>query len=144
MATEDTLAKVELFSELERNDLERLAKVTVVRNYNAGDVIVKEGEMGVAFYVVAKGRVEVVHGAGTPDEHKIGELGPDDFFGEMSLLDNSLRSATVKALEATECLVLTRWDFNAELQAGSCQIALAMLGVLARRIRTMNEHAPTH
>lgn len=143
MAIEDSLAKVELFEELERSDLERLAKVTVVRDFKAGDVIVKEGEMGVAFYVVAKGRVEVIKGLGESNEQVVTTLGPDDFFGEMALFDNQLRSASVRATEETQCLVLTKWDFNAELSASGCRISLALLTVLARRIRNLTD-AATH
>jgi CRP-like cAMP-binding protein len=142
MSLEDTLAEVEIFSELPRGDLERLAKVTVVRQYKDGDVIVKEGEMGVAFYVVSRGHVEVFKGtAGV--EHSIATLGPGSFFGEMALFDNQVRSASVRAKGDCECLVLTKWDFNAELTTGGCRIATAMLAILARRIRGMTD-ASTH
>jgi hypothetical protein len=49
----------------------------------------------------------------------------------------------VRATQATQCLVLTRWDFNAELTSGGCEIAVAMLAVLARRIRSLTD-AATH
>ena len=143
MAVEDTLARVDLFSQLDREDLERLAKVTVVRDYKPGDIIVEEGELGVAFYVVAEGRVEVVKGAGTPQEHVIATIGANSFFGEMALFDNQVRSASVRAAEDTQCFVLTKWDFNAELTASGCRIATAMLTILARRIRDLTD-AATH
>ena len=141
MAIEDTLAKVDLFSELEREDLERLAKVTVVRDFNKGDIIVKEGELGVGFYVVAHGRVDVLKELGTPQEQVMASMGPNAFFGEMALFDNQLRSASVRATEATQCFVLTKWDFNAELTLSGCRIAIAMLTVLARRVRAMTDAA---
>src|SRR5687767_1864253 len=115
MTIEDTLAQVELFAELPREDLERLAKVTVVRDYKQGDVIVEEGEVGVAFYVVAEGHVEVVKDIATAEEKQIAKMGPGSFFGEMALFDNQVRSASVRALEDTQCVMLTKWDFNAEL-----------------------------
>ncbi len=139
MAIEDTLARVELFAGLSPEDLQRVAKLTVVRQYNAGDVIVRENEMGVAFYVVASGKVELVKGLGGDNEQVVGTMGPEDFFGEMALFDNQLRSLSVRAVETTECLMLTKWDFNAELTQGNCSIAIALLGVLARRIRALNE-----
>jgi len=142
MTLEETLAKVEIFSELPQADLARLAKVTVVRQYNDGDVIVREGELGVAFYVVSKGQVEVFR-AQSGTEHLVATLGEGQFFGEMALFDNHVRSASVRAKGPCECLVLTKWDFNAELTASGCRIATAMLGILARRIRTLTD-AVTH
>jgi CRP-like cAMP-binding protein len=143
LSVEETLAHVELFSELDQDDLERLAKVTVSRNFESGDVIVREGELGVAFYVVARGKVEVVKDLGTGNEQVLASMGEGDFFGEMSLFDNEVRSASVRAVEATECLVLTKWDFNAELTT-SPTITHAMFRILARRIREANGEAPTN
>ena len=143
MSVEETLANVQLFSELQKDDLERLAKVTMTREYKAGDVIVREGDIGVAFYIVAKGTVEVVKGLGTGTEQVLATMGPEEFFGEMSLLDDEARSASVRAKEDTECLVLTKWDFNAEL-ASSPALTQSMFSALARRIREINNDAPTH
>jgi CRP-like cAMP-binding protein len=138
MPVEDTLANIELFAELDSSDLARLAKVTVVREFKKGDVIVREGEAGVAFYIISRGTVEVVKGLGTASEQVVGTLKEGTFFGEMALFDNHLRSASVRAATECECLVLTKWDFNAEMSQNS-SIAIAMLGVLARRIRGLNE-----
>jgi CRP-like cAMP-binding protein len=142
MALEETLANVEIFSELPQADLERLAKVTVVRRYNDGAVIVHQGDLGVAFYVVASGAVEIFKGK-PGEEQVIATLGEGQFFGEMALFDNQVRSASVRARGPTECLVLTKWDFNAELTASGCRIATAMLAILARRIRSLTD-ATTH
>ena len=144
MAVEDTLRGVELFAELPEEDLRRLAKLVVQRQYRAGHVIVRENESAVAFYVVATGHVEAVRGLGTGHEQVLATFGPEDFFGEMALFDNQVRSTSVRAREDTECLVLTSWDFRAELQAGNCRIAIALLSVLARRIRAMNEAVHSH
>ena len=142
MTLEETLASVEIFSELPQADISRLAKVTVVRQYKDGDVIVREGELGVAFYVVSKGRVEVYKSSGD-SEQVLTSLGEGSFFGEMALFDNHVRSASVRAQGPVECLVLTKWDFNAELSASGCRIATAMLAILARRIRSLQD-AATH
>jgi CRP/FNR family transcriptional regulator/CRP/FNR family cyclic AMP-dependent transcriptional regulator len=61
-------------------------------------------------------------------------LGPGQTFGEMALLDGAPRAATITALEDTTCLVLSRWDFVAELQTNP-HMAVAMLPVLSRRLR---------
>jgi CRP-like cAMP-binding protein len=143
MAIEDTLAKIELFADLDKSDLARLAKSTLVRDFKQGDVIVRENEAGVAFYIISSGSVEVVKGLGTPNEQVMGTLNAGTFFGEMALFDNHVRSASVRAATDCQCLVITKWDFNAEMSQNS-HIAIAMLAVLARRIRSLNEAAVTH
>lgn len=142
MAVEDTLANVELFADLNQEDLKRLAKATLRRDYKDGEIIVRENEAGVAFYIIAKGKVEVVKSLGEPGEYVVDTLSEGSFFGEMALFDNQVRSASVRASGDVECLVLTRWDFAAELTRNS-GIAMALLAVLARRIRRLNE-AVTH
>lgn len=134
MNTEDTLAKVPLFSQLSRKDLKRLARGTVSRRFSKGDVIVKEGDQAIAFYMISSGRAEVVKGKQGSKPRVLNKLGPGEFFGEMALLDGYLRSASVRALEDTECLVLSRWDFLAELRS-SPSIAVQMLPILSRRLR---------
>ncbi len=135
MSLEDTLSNVPLFSQLSRRDLTRLAKATVDRRFAKGDIIVKEGDQAVAFYIIARGKAEVTKGGRT-----LATLKEGDFFGEMSLLDGYLRSASVRAAEDTECLVLSRWDFLAELRS-SPHIAVAMLPVLSRRLREADERS---
>ena len=68
MAIEETLTKVELFAGLDKEDLERVAKACVLREFKPGDIIVREGEVGVAFYIIESGRVEIVVHVGTAQE----------------------------------------------------------------------------
>jgi CRP/FNR family transcriptional regulator len=143
VSTIDILSKVELFSELPTKDLTRLAKLTVARQFKKGELIVKEGETAIAFYIVSKGKVEVVKGAGSKKETVLATMGPGNFFGEMALFDNHPRSASVRAVEDTEVLVLTKWDFNAELNTPGSRLAHSLLPILARRIRAAGEDA-TH
>jgi len=134
MNTEDTLAQVPLFSQISRRDLKRLARGTVSRRFGKGDVIVKEGDQAIAFYMISSGRAEVLKGAKGSKPRVLSTLGPGEFFGEMALLDGYLRSASVRALENCDCLVLSRWDFLAELRS-SPSIAVQMLPILSRRLR---------
>ena len=138
MAHEEALASVELFSRLSRKDLSRLGKAVVERKYKRGETIVKEGEQAVAFFVVMKGRVEVLSGVGSKKQTKLNEIGAGQCFGEMALLDGMPRVATVRALEDTECLVLSRWDFVAEMRTNP-DIAVGMLPVLSRRLREADD-----
>jgi CRP/FNR family cyclic AMP-dependent transcriptional regulator len=131
MAHEAELAKVSIFSKLDRSDLQRIGKGVVSRSYKKGDDIVKEGEQAVAFYVIVKGKAEVTKGGDVLHTFRAG-----DCFGEMALLDGWPRSATIRAAEDTDCLVMTRWDFTAELRLNP-SIALAMLPVMSKRIREL-------
>ncbi len=131
MGYEEQLAKVWIFSGLHRSDLERMAKVVVPRKYGAGDTIVEEGGQAVAFYTITSGKVEIRKGGNT-----LTTLGPGEPFGEMSLLDGYPRATSVVAAQETECLVMTHWDFNAELRTNP-SIALALLPVLSKRIRKL-------
>ena len=103
-----------------------------------GETIVKEGEQAVAFFVVMKGRVEVLSGVGSKKQTVLNEIGAGQCFGEMALLDGMPRVATVRALEDTECLVLSRWDFVAEMRTNP-DIAVGMLPVLSRRLREADD-----
>ena len=135
MPYEEQLAKVWIFSKLERSDLARIAKAVVQRTYAKGEEIVKEGEQAVAFYVINSGKVDVSKG-----EKTLATMGPGESFGEMALLDGFPRSANITAVEDTECLVMTRWDFTAELRTNPT-IALAMLPVMSKRIRELEGEA---
>ena len=134
MAHEDMLKNVPIFSELGRRDLSRLSKLMVPRSFKAGEVIIKENDQAAGFFVVTSGKVEVLRGAGGPSPHLLATFGPGEFFGEMALFEGYPRSATVRALEDTECLAMTRWDFTAELRTHP-EIAVGMLPPLVRRLR---------
>jgi CRP-like cAMP-binding protein len=99
----------------------------------------REGDSGVGAFVIRSGRVEVLQKRGG-ETVKLAELGPGDFFGEMALLDEFPRSATVRALEPTTVLGLTRWHFRGILESHP-QVALGILPVLVKRIRTAERQA---
>ena len=102
-----------------------------------GATIVKEGEQAVAFYIIISGKVDV-----NKSGEKVGEKRAGEPFGEMALLDGYPRSTTVVASEDTECLVMTRWDFTAELKSNP-SMALSMLPELSKIIRRLEgEHIP--
>ena len=138
MSTEETLAAVPIFRDLPKKSLSRIAQFARKRSFRAGDVIFKEGEEGVGFFMVTAGQVGVTRGGA--DLAKTGEGG---FFGEMALLDNHRRSATITALEDTECLAIMRSDFIAELRANA-DLAIELLGVLSQRIRALDEQLAVH
>ena len=129
------LRKVPIFKGLPAKELEFIARSVKERVYEPGAVIVKQGDPGVGFFMIMEGRVDVGH-----DGHKIREMGPGEFFGEMALMEERIRTATVTAKERTRCLQLVRWDFRALLKENP-ELAVRMLEVVVKRIR---EHPLSH
>lgn len=134
MGNEQMLANAPLFAGFGSAELKRLARDLYPRQYQAGDVILKEGEEAAGFYVVSSGQVEVVKDLGGSKETVLSTLGPGDFFGETALLDGYPRTASIRGLEGGEVLVMTRWDFLAGLK-NSPDMAVQILRTLARRLR---------
>ena len=137
MPYEDVLAAAPLFSQLSSKALKRLGRSVVERKFAKGETIVREGESAAAFFMIIKGSVAVVRGDGSKRSDKLNEIAAGGFFGEMSLLDAAPRAASIKALEDAACLVLSRWDFMAELRT-TPEIAIAMLPILTQRIRDLD------
>lgn len=133
MAHEDFLARVPIFSACTPDEIAAISAVSQDSHYQAGQIIVTQGTPGQAFYLILSGRVEIIR-----DGVSIGTFGPGDFFGDMSLLDQAPRSATIRAIDPTSCLMLSSWDFKAMLQQHPA-IAIKLLEVLSRRLRATDE-----
>src|SRR5438045_3205442 len=134
------LKHVRLFEDLDRKSLEAIANAAVEQSYTAGQDIVRQGDTGVGAFILKSGRVEAVQDRGG-HQHKLTELKPGDVFGEMALLDEFPRSATVRAVEPTTCLGIQRWHFRGLLESHP-QIALALLPMLTRRVRNAEHMLP--
>jgi nucleotide-binding universal stress UspA family protein len=130
----ELLSHTSLFAELSQDDLEHMAETARIRTYHRGEIIVREGETATGCFMIASGRVEVLIGVDGPQPKILGTLEGGDFFGEMAVIDDHPRSATVRALEETECVAIGRADFLETLQHRP-QIAVRMLPVLVRRLR---------
>jgi CRP/FNR family cyclic AMP-dependent transcriptional regulator len=125
---EEVLGQVPLFSGLKGKQLKRVAEAMSERTFSAGEEITKEGEVGVGFYVVAEGRARV-----TMNEQPVGELGPGDHFGEISLIAETPRAATITAETDMRCHGMTSWDFR-KLVEGNGEVAWAILSSTARKL----------
>ena len=132
------LQRVPLFSQLSAVELQRVVDVARERAYPRNSVILFEDDPGDALYVVATGQVKVVLIGEDGREVILSVMGPGEFFGEMSLLDDEPRSAHVIAMEDSSLAVLRREDFESLLTA-TPQIALALLRELSRRLRRADE-----
>jgi CRP/FNR family cyclic AMP-dependent transcriptional regulator len=132
------LQRVPLFSQLSAVELQRVVDVARERAYPRNSVILFEDDPGDALFVVATGQVKVVLIGEDGREVILSVMGPGEFFGEMSLLDDEPRSAHVIAMEDSSLAVLRREDFEG-LLTQTPQIALALLRELSRRLRRADE-----
>lgn len=133
MAHEEFLAKVPIFANCTPEEIATIASVAQDAFFQPGQIIVTQGTPGQAFYLILTGRVEILR-EGT----SLGAFGSGDFFGEMSLLDQAPRSATIRAIDDVTCLMLSSWDFKAVLERHP-SIAIKLLEVLSRRLRVADE-----
>lgn len=133
MSHEEFLARVPVFAQCTAAEIHAIAAVAQESLFQPDQIIVTQGTPGQAFYLILAGRVEILR-----DGVSLGAFSAGDFFGEMSLLDSAPRSATIRAVDQTSCLMLSSWDFKALLEQHP-SIAIKLLEVLSRRLRVADE-----
>jgi CRP/FNR family transcriptional regulator, cyclic AMP receptor protein len=126
------LERTPLFRGLKPRQLEGLAKRFVERRYEVGQAIVTQGQGGEGFFIIVSGKAEAVHTRADGTTVVLNSLEPSQFFGELALLTETMRTASVVTTEPTLCIVLTRWDFLSALRADA-DMAVAVLQELAGR-----------
>jgi CRP/FNR family transcriptional regulator, cyclic AMP receptor protein len=129
---ESTLRQVPLFANLQPKQLKSLAKWAVSRNFAPGQTIVSQGQLGLGLYCIQAGRVKITQKT-AGGEREIREMGQGESFGELSLLSDRPRSATVTAIDPTTCILLDKPRFLAEIRTYP-EIALEILPVLVNRL----------
>lgn len=142
--------KTSLFQDLDKHEIEQVLKCAGLRSFSAGSVIIGEGAVGDSMFIMVRGEVEITKRLGlvldeeTPNERLIISLKAEEgvCFGEMSLLENEPRSATVTAL--TECLLMEigREDFMKLIKQNSdmgCKILLRLAQLLSKYLRKTNQ-----
>jgi CRP-like cAMP-binding protein len=128
-ASVDALQNVPLFSGLDKRDLEQLARQMHERRFPEGAEVTTEGSTGAGFFVIADGNAEVTVGG----EHRA-TLGRGDHFGEIALIDDGVRSASIVAATDLLCYGMTPWEFRPFVEEHP-QVAWALLQAMARRYR---------
>ena len=120
--TDALLQNVPLLASLDRKQLEALAKDFTERTFPAGSVVIREGDThGIGFFVVTGGT-----GVVTVDGKEVDQVGPGSYFGEVALISDRTRTATVTATTDLDTLVMTFWDFRAFVK-GDGEVAWALL-----------------
>ena len=120
---------VRLFADLERDELAQVARLFKQRSFATGETVIKEGSGGAAFYVIESGEVAVTV-RGEPRT----TLGPGDYFGEIALIDEGERSATVTAVGELVCYGLTLWELRPLVEQNGV-IGWKLLQTLTREVR---------
>jgi CRP/FNR family transcriptional regulator, cyclic AMP receptor protein len=130
---EAALAQAPLFAALPKRHLRRLARSSGVLHRDEGSAVVKEGAAGSVFFVILDGRVKVVRKGRT-----IARLKAGDFFGEMALLDDHPRVASVVTEEPSRFLTLSAREFRATLEEEPA-LARRILREMAARLRELEK-----
>jgi CRP-like cAMP-binding protein len=136
--TVDLLGRVPLFAELEADELGRVAEVAVPRAFPAGHTVFREGDQSDTCYIVRTGHARAIR------EHSDGRVltlknfGPGDIFGELAMLDDERRSATVEAIDALEVIAILGADMRRLLRLHA-DLSVKLIIGLGRRLRETNE-----
>ncbi|HEY2642812.1 MAG TPA: PEP/pyruvate-binding domain-containing protein [Galbitalea sp.] len=129
----EVIERVPLFANMSPRDIEGIAVLFKERRFAAGETITKEGAGGAAFFVIESGQATVSIGG-----HERASLSEGDYFGEIALIDEGARSATVTASTELVCYGLTYWEFRPLVQQNAT-IAWNLLQTLAKRLRTVQQ-----
>lgn len=126
----EALRRVALFADLDETELGQIALLFKKRHFTEGETIVREGTDGAAFFLIEAGEARVSVAGNQRDNLRAG-----DHFGEIALIDEGVRSATIVALTDLDCYGLTYWEFRPLLLANGA-IGLKLLQSLAKKLRS--------
>lgn len=136
------LSSVPVFDSLSKHQIRKIYSVVHVRNFDEGEIVVRKGDPGVGLFIIRDGAVEVYNEFPDLTRMKIAELSTGDFFGEISLLNDSPRSATVIAVRTSVLLGLFRHDLlelmNSDPVLG-VKLVYRLSQIVAERLRIVNE-----
>ena len=130
----DALKRVPLFVELDRREVEQIARLFKERRFSEGETVTKEGSGGAAFFLIESGEAAVSVGGKERTTLRRG-----DYFGEIALIDDGARSATVTAKSELRCFGLTPWDFRPLVETHA-EIAWKLLQAMAKKLRAAEQH----
>ena len=131
----ELIQQVPLFSTLDKGELRGLASSMKERTFNEGDTIATEGQSGIGFFIIDEGEAVVSVGG-----EERATLGHGDYFGEVALIDDGARTATITAKSPLKCYGITSWEFRplVEQNAG---LAWKMLKTMAQRLRESEQRS---
>ncbi len=132
------LKGIEIFEGLSVSELAAVASVTEEVTFPAGDIVIREGSPGDTMYLIVEGTVSIIKDAGKETEFELDRIKQGDYFGEMALFEDQVRSATVKTEQPSRFLFLHKEEFK-EIVREYPEIALHICKVLSSRLRKLQE-----
>ena len=132
------LERVTVFATLGEEELGRVAEIAVPRRFEPGHVVFHEGDASNTCYIVRVGRARAVRAYRDGRSITLASFGPGDFFGELAMLEDESRSATVEAVEETEAIALLGPDLRRLIRSDG-ELAYKVVVALGRRLRETNE-----
>jgi CRP/FNR family transcriptional regulator len=136
--TIDLLHRVPLFSALAGEDLVQVADVAVPRRFSAGEIVFREGDASDTCYVIRSGHARAIREHSDGRSITLAQFGPGDIFGELAMLDDERRSATIETLEPLEVIAILGPDMRRLLRDHG-ELAVKLIAALGRRLRETNE-----
>ena len=135
----DFLSTVSIFSEIDKDSLVEVSKITTERSYPKGSMIILEEEYGDIVFLVKKGTIKITRVNDEGKEVILSLMGENDIVGEMSVIDGESRSANVLAQENCELYAIRSEDFL-QLLKDNFEVTFSLMGELASRIRKSDQH----
>ena len=128
-------ASIPLLAVLDKRSREQVLRTAREQSYAPGDVVVSEGDPATRLYLIVDGTASVEQGA----QGTVGKLEAGEFFGELALIEEHGRTATVKAETNLTCLIIPAWEFKASLEEHP-QMAIPMLTTIISRLHRREHH----
>jgi CRP/FNR family cyclic AMP-dependent transcriptional regulator len=135
--TAELLRAVPLFAGLSGPELDKIARVAVPRRYEAGTIVLREGDPGDTCYILQRGRARVTRQHADGRTITLTNLGPGEIFGELAMFGGEVRSATVEALDEMQAVAILAGDLK-RLLTEHPEISVKLLGALGERLREAN------
>jgi CRP-like cAMP-binding protein len=130
---QDLVKQVPLFSDLDKRELQGLVSSMKERRFEEGNTIAVEGQTGVGFFIIEEGEATI-----SVKGEELNTLGPGDYFGEVALIDDGARTATITAKSPLKCYGITSWEFR-PLVEQNADLAWKMLQTMAKMLRASEQ-----
>jgi CRP-like cAMP-binding protein len=131
---DERVASIPLLAALDKRARKQVLRTALEAHYAPGEAVVREGDPATKLYLIVGGHATVEQGGTT-----VGRLGPGDFFGELALIEEHGRTATVLAEDELDCLLISAWEFKASLGEHP-EMAVPMLNAIIARLHRREHH----